>query len=261
MKDAAALKVVLVVPALLAASCADPRPPEPLAGPANAASAPPAIHTRSRMPDVKVLEIVDAKTVRVRTDRVTLERLHGDTLVEDWHFIDGTSGAIALDPKARAPDEMTFSVGETCEVGVVDAQRLALIKIEGGAAIFHWTGTFRGGRPVDDVVAVRPYRDGHWEGDPNDADLVTYTETDEAGRARLVKQYRKGRLEGRYATFFSSGQQETEARYHEDQADGAWTDWYPNGQKRHHALYVGGKAMHEIYWREDGAVSSTSDPP
>jgi antitoxin component YwqK of YwqJK toxin-antitoxin module len=53
--------------------------------------------------------------------------------------------------------------------------------------------------------------------------------------------YAAGRLDGEFASFYSSGQPHLQGRYAHGQADGAWRGWHENGKPWLEATYASGQ--------------------
>ena len=72
--------------------------------------------------------------------------------------IDVITGERIENPDARAPDEVTIGINETCQIGWVnntDFYRLLLIYR--GQAVLHHFGSRQTGEQIDELVRVSPY--------------------------------------------------------------------------------------------------------
>lgn len=243
-----------------AAPAATDRTPERMKDPTKKDAGRPAVPVRARLPEIKVVKILDKTSVVFKTDRQLLDRMHGEGLVDDRHFIDGATGQVKEDPQARPPNELTFKAGEACMLGGGNVQKWLLLRIENGKAVLRYTAHLRSGGKVDEVIAVAPYEDARWDVDGRDSNRVTYTEFDEKGRKKIVKHYKSGRLHGTWTTWYPNGRKETEYHFADDQCHGPWTEWYPNGQKRHEATYRKGR-LHgkETFWSAEGNTIGTGE--
>lgn len=224
----------------------------------------PTIQSRSRIPYIKVLKIVGDGSVYVKTQRLYLHLVRGTTGIGDRYYIEGETGKLKLDPAARAPNELTFSAGESC-CGPTENefQNLTLLKIENGKAVFHLVAaTSRSGQETDEFISVAPYEDARWQVNPTDKTEVTYTEFDEAGKKKIENNLKNDKLNGTATTWYSNGQKESEGHYENDVRNGLLTEWYSSGQKRHEAFFKDGKiTSQETYWNADGRISTVRNYP
>lgn len=211
-------------------------------------AADPAIVNRSRIPDVKLLEIDGQAAIYLRTDRVLVERMIGEGTYDDRH---------------SPADSIKLLVGGRCRIGGGHAwQDLTLLKIDGKTAVFHRDDNPRRGRRVEEVIAVGAYRDGTSLTDPHDPARYTYTEVDEDGKKRLEKSYRNDRLDGTCTTWHANGQKESESFYKHDWRIGIWTEWHANGQRRHEVTYEDDSPIgRELWWDANGRVSAIGEHP
>jgi hypothetical protein len=67
----------------------------------------------------------------------------------------------------------------------------------------------------------------------------------------------KGKLEGRFATFYDNGKKAEEGEYHDNLAVGIWTAWFADGKKQLETSYEAGeKSGLETEWYPSGNIKS-----
>lgn len=205
-----------------------------------------------RLEGIQILKILDAQTVYLRSDRISLKHVHRDGGTGPPAYIDGITEYTML--KVR--------IGEACLIGGKNGfDKFLLVKVEAGSAVFRHTGA-RNNVAIDETITAIPYEDAFWKTDAQDRSRVTYTQFDTRGRKRVEKHYRAGKLNGSWMQWYDSGQKEFEYHYVNGERNGPSTDWYPMGQKRHESVYREGRMVgRETYWRPDGSVLTTADHP
>ncbi len=61
----------------------------------------------------------------------------------------------------------------------------------------------------------------------------------DAKSVEVIEQYKNGKFDGLYQTFYASGKLKLEGQYHEDVMEGTWTSYYENGKTKEVALMKG----------------------
>lgn len=218
--------------------------------------------TAVRLPYIKLLTVVDAKTVYMRTDNVLLQRLGDDGgIIQDRFFINGDTAETDVAPDARAADEITLRVGESCLVdGKTEFHKYEILALQEGKARIRHSGRTRGNLRIEQTVDVASYADAAWRNDPEDPARITYTEWDDSHHLRVEKQYRGNRLNGRWTQWHANGQKQLETHWINGERHGLWTEWYPTGEKRYEATYRDGRMVGtEYWWRRDNTVLGTGE--
>jgi hypothetical protein len=211
----------------------------------------PVVVPKTRLPDVKLLDIIDANTVLLRTDRVIIERLKGQGLYADGH---------------KPPDSITLRVGGRCRIGAGRQwQDLHLLKIDGKSAIFHREAHGRREGPsqeIDEVVSVAGYRDAEWRIDPQDPTRFTYTEFDVQGKKILEKHFKNDKLDGELTRWYPNGTKEALQHYKNGWREGTWLEWHPNGVRQRETHFLQDVAVgRETWWNPEGRPSAFEEHP
>ena len=112
---------------------------------------------RKDLPGIVEMRIINQDTVFFKSEGTLLSHLGKEGgLIEDNYFINTDTGEVVKKPDAHF-DELTFSVGESCSMGLDRSlQNFLLLKIEDGRAVFRYTGS--GGEKIEEIISVKPYR-------------------------------------------------------------------------------------------------------
>jgi hypothetical protein len=217
----------------------------------------PAIETRARIPSIKVLRILDEKTIYLKTDDMPLYLYDNDRPVIESLYLAAASDAKKAGakpyPNERAPSELTYPVGATCMVGSGGFEHLLLLKVTDGKAVFEYSGRTRDDKKYDEFIAVGPYEDGHWSVNPKNPGETIYTETDEHGVKRLERC--EGGADGKATClkWFGNGQMEYERRKM-DKDHEFMRYWDENGYLHDEFVWTreGGEPFTDVVMSPDG---------
>ncbi len=71
-------------------------------------------------------------------------------------------------------------------------------------------------------------------------------------QVRLLAQYKDGKGDGLFTSWYEKGQKEMEGNVKDGKPDGFGASWYENGQKDSEGNYKGGKLMTVFVWKPNG---------
>lgn len=82
------------------------------------------------------------------------------------------------------------------------------------------------------------------------------------GQKKSEANYRDGKLNGLFTSWYENGKKKSETSYINGEADGLFTWWYENGQKMSETDYIDGKANGvTVEWDENGQKKSETNYP